>query len=79
MQQNFAQQNLAVLNWGCRLIQVYLYNGHKMVVVVVVKMQLLLTVLSTSTVTSCLSCSYSCYLCKICYQWHRCCQSGLLL
>jgi len=30
------QQNPPVLNWRCWLMQVDLYNGHKMVVVVVV-------------------------------------------
>jgi len=30
------QQNPPILNWGCRLTLVDLYNGHKMVVVVVV-------------------------------------------
>jgi len=30
------QQNLPVTNWGCRLMQVVLYNGHKTVVVIVV-------------------------------------------
>jgi len=30
------QQNLPVLNWRCWLMQVVLYNGCKMVVVVVV-------------------------------------------
>ena len=30
------QQNPPVLNWRCQLTQVDLYNGHKMVVVVVV-------------------------------------------
>jgi len=29
------QQNHPVLNWGCRLMQVVLYNGRKTVVVVV--------------------------------------------
>jgi len=28
------QQNTPVLNWGCRLTQVVLYNGHKTIVVV---------------------------------------------
>jgi len=30
------QQNPRVLNWGCRLMQVVLYNGCKKIVVVVV-------------------------------------------
>jgi len=30
------QQNPPVLNWGCRLIQVNMYNGCKTVVLVVV-------------------------------------------
>ena len=32
------QQNLPVLNWTCRLMQVDLYNGRKMVVVVLLFM-----------------------------------------
>lgn len=31
------QQNPVVLNLGCRLTRVVLYNGHKMVVVVVIQ------------------------------------------
>jgi len=30
------QQNPPVLNWGCQLMQVALYDDHKMVVAVVV-------------------------------------------
>jgi len=32
------QQNPPVLNWGCRLWQVVLYSGRRLVVVVVVVM-----------------------------------------
>jgi len=28
------QQNPLVLNWGCQLMQVVLYNGHEVVVIV---------------------------------------------
>jgi len=33
---NLLHQNPLVLNWGCRITQVVLYNGHKMVVVLVI-------------------------------------------
>jgi len=46
------QQNPPALNWGCQLTQVVLYNGHKMVVVVVAK-----TVDNTYRVTYVLSLS----------------------
>jgi len=38
------QQNPTVLNWRCQLTQVDLYNGRKMVVVVVIKMVIVVVV-----------------------------------
>jgi len=46
----FLQQNLPVLNWGCQLIQVVLYIGHKMVVLVVVVVVMVLVVVVVAVV-----------------------------